>query len=522
MRIMKLRRLCLLFVLTGGLGALAAAPPSPGLDTERHIVPPIERREAELCARQLDYAARLIAQNYFRDITEPALIGAAAMGLYQAAGLAPPIELQREPGTYYAGRDVVEELTKIRQALGKHEALRGGRDVTVGLNAMLELLDPYSVLDAAENLIASTVDANVQVGLTVEDRADPRQPWIVRSVATGSPADRAGLKPGDALLGFDERELPLKMLPTLFVQSLAAPADTRHKALVRSPGEATPRTITLVYRVSGAVETPLFGRRRLDADSWDYWLDARQRIAYLRCGYLTQELEAEFFQVLRELRQQGMTGLVLDLRDCQGGFLKVAKGIADAFLDKGQSIARIRYGNRSTPANVLQNEVDRGEYLADGPPVLPREVKVVILVGPDTMGGGELVAAALQDNHRAVVIGQRTRGKGTVQTTFNDIGLDQTRFVSLRLSTGVLVRPSGQALQRLATSGASDPWGVRPNEGHELRISAELARQIRRWRHDYERRQFDNRVVLPLDMPQNDPVLAAALKHLQSAPKPEF
>ena len=123
-----------------------------------------------------------------------------------------------------------------------------------------------------------------------------------------------------------------------------------------------------------------------------------------------------------------------------------------------------------------------------------RDFTMVVLVNGDTMGGAELIAAALQDHHRAVVAGQRTRGKGSVQT-FTLVG--DVRF---KLTNGTFFRPSGKNLHRFADSKASDDWGVLPDE--DCRVSAELGNRLKQWWRQYSLRPVTSRECLVLDDPR--------------------
>src|SRR5262249_5673621 len=123
------------------------------------------------------------------------------------------------------------------------------------------------------------------------------------------------------------------------------------------------------------------------------------------------------------------------------------------------------------------------------------DLPVVVLVGPETSGGAELIAAALQDNGRATVAGQRTRGKASIQTMS---GLPVPK-IGLKLTSGTFYRPSGKNLHRFPDSKPGDDWGVRPEPKLEFRASAELNRQLREWWELQTLRPGSSREALPLD-----------------------
>ena len=134
----------------------------------------------------------------------------------------------------------------------------------------------------------------------------------------------------------------------------------------------------------------------------------------------------------------------------------------------------------------------------------------MILVNGETSGGSELVAAALQDNRRGVVVGQRTFGKASVQTMLA-LPMPNT---GLKLTSGNFIRPSGKALHRFPDSKLKDDWGVRPDPELTLPITADLSRQLYHWWQEPSIRPSTANDPLPLDDPENDPQRQAALKVL--------
>jgi carboxyl-terminal processing protease len=133
---------------------------------------------------------------------------------------------------------------------------------------------------------------------------------------------------------------------------------------------------------------------------------------------------------------------------------------------------------------------------------------LAVLVNGQTMGGAELIAAALQDHHRAVVVGQRTLGKASVQTP---IALPLPG-VGLKLTSGTFERPGGKNLHRFPDSKPSDDWGVRPDADGEFRVSPELGRRLAEWWRRQSLRPGGSNERLPLDDPSADPQRQAAVE----------
>jgi carboxyl-terminal processing protease len=245
----------------------------------------------------------------------------------------------------------------------------------------------------------------------------------------------------------------------------------------------------------------VFGVTRYDDNSWNYWLDSDRKIAYVRLGNLTGSNEAvgtpeELSDIVRALREDGLRGLILDLRWCPGGSLPGSTKTAELFLGEG-TIATVQY--RTQPEQVFRstNEDKHNDF------------PMVALINSDSTGGAELIAAALQDHHRAVVIGQRTHGKGNVQMLrpLGTIGV-------LKVTSGTITRPSGKPLHRFPDSKPEDDWGVHPDPGHEFRLSAEASRALRAWCDEQMMRPGSSTKRLPLDDPLADPQRNAALETL--------
>src|SRR5262249_29761398 len=140
-----------------------------------------------------------------------------------------------------------------------------------------------------------------------------------------------------------------------------------------------------------------------------------------------------------------------------------------------------------------------------------KTLPMMVLVNGDTSGGGELIAAALQDNERARIAGQRTRGKGSIQKMFPL----PAHGATLKLTSSILIRPNGKKLHRFTDSKPRDDWGVRPSEGLDFRVSPAMSRQVREWWQAQTLRPGASRERLPLDDPENDPQRQLALQVLR-------
>jgi carboxyl-terminal processing protease len=376
---------------------------------------------------------------------------------------------------------------------------------------MTSILDPHSgVLTAAEYRRNAAPEEFVEgLGLDLEPYGGVG-PLLVGVVVPGSPAQRGGLRPGDRITHVNEKAIADYPTGQSAVEALFGVRRHAPREDLDAPLVVPPQSVTVRYRRPGMegdrqVELvtqryrpeSVFGVRRLADNSWDYWLDRKAGLAQVRLGSLGVGAADELREVLLRLESDGLRGLVLDLRACPGGFLREALACAGQFVGD-VPVATVR--SRGQPEAVHRG-AGEGKFL-----VLP----LVVLVNGDTSGGGELIAAALKDHGRAVIVGQRTRGKASVQTPIH-LGLEG---VGMKLTSGTFLRPSGKNLHRFPESKPSDDWGVLPEPAYTLRLSPELTQALREWWQLQTLRPGDSREPLPLDDPANDPLRTLAVRAL--------
>ncbi len=400
-------------------------------------------------------------------------------------------------------KPLLDAIRAVRTELGPAKSL-GFDPLVVGLQAMLHSLDPYSgVLTSKEDRrAAGFAPLREGYGLEVPDEEGDRV--CIRDVLLGSPAQKAGIKAGDEIVGLydsDGRERKVKeslnllngrvslRKPQLGASALPEPISITYRRL----GEKVDRRATLEWQ-RFRPET-VFGTKRRDDNSWSYWIDGANKIAHVRIGNVVESTPDDLSDILGALRRDGMRGLILDLRGCPGGALDGSRRTAELFLGDG-TIATVEY--RNLPQDVFRSTSDEKD----------NAYPIVVLINEDSTGGAEMIAAALQDHHRALLIGQRTHGKGNVQKLRN-LGP-----VGLKVTSGVLLRPNGKPLHRFPDSKDSDPWGVQPDPGHEFRLSAEARIALRTWWEQQTLRPGSSSRRLPLDDPLLDVQRNAAVETL--------
>ena len=297
------------------------------------------------------------------------------------------------------------------------------------ITGMLSVLDPHSTyFDPAEYASFRTEQRSEYfgIGATIEDlREGTDVNTYIRATFPESPAHRAGLRFGDKIVEVDGQSMKGKTFPEVR-KFLLGPRGTTVKVTVEHPADKTSQTVSIIR---DAVSLPSIAQA--------YML--RQGVGYVAMtGGFNLTTADEFDQALRFLHSKGMNMLVLDLRGNRGGLLIQAVRVANTFLQRGQMIVtqkgRFRDSSQSYAA-VNEN---------------PDNVPVVVLVNGETASAAEIVAGALQDHDRALIVGETTFGKGLVQFPFQ---LDYES--ALLLTIAKYFTPSGRLIQRDYSGGGT-------------------------------------------------------------------
>ena len=206
------------------------------------------------------------------------------------------------------------------------------------------------------------------------------------------------------------------------------------------------------------------GYARGEGFEWNYFIDEGDKIAYLRLSGFGRNTARELRDALREIINQDAKGLVIDLRFNPGGLLSQAIQVSDLFVSQGRIVS-------TKGRNIRERKWDarkRGTY---------EDLPMAILINRFSASASEIVSACLQDHDRAVIIGERSWGKGSVQ---NIIELEQGGS-ALKLTTASYHRPSGKNIHRAPNAKESDEWGVSPSDGFEVKLNGREAEQLRNW-----------------------------------------
>jgi carboxyl-terminal processing protease len=328
---------------------------------------------------------------------------------------------------------------------------------TVSLDAMYrnaasglvkELDEPYSVLltpDRFRRLRESASGRYAGVGIEI----DMREGFVtIIAPLAGTPAARAGIEPGDRIMQVDGK--PTHGLTMEEVQQvLRGPTGTKVKLGIARGELDTAFTLTRRDIVFHPVQ-----RAEIMTG----------RVGYIELATFSEHAAREVRRAVDSLRRRGATSLILDLRKNPGGLFEQGIAVADLFLDPNQTIVSIR--GRTADAN---REFDDGEKQ------LWPDLPIVALIDSGTASAAEIVAGALQDHDRAVLVGTPTYGKGSAQSLFPVTGGG-----ALKLTTARWFTPDGRTIERDSTTGGIAPdmtvrrveGGVRSEEGGGKREEA--------------------------------------------------
>lgn len=306
------------------------------------------------------------------------------------------------------------------------------------LDGMLGQLDPHSQFlraDAYQETEEEMSNAFGGVGIQVEVRDN--QIVIITPIA-GTPAERAGLRRGDRITMIDGK-------------SIDNPSVEKTVRLVR--GEPDTMVNVTVYRPS-TKETLEFSlkRARIRLDSVRNATLRPGGLGYVQITQFSERTGKEFKAALAGLEKQGMRGLVIDLRNNPGGLLDAAIDVCNEFFNDGELIVY-------TQGRTAES---RENYVADnGHP--PRNYPIAILVNGGTASAAEIVSGAMKDTKRAVIVGEKTFGKGSVQSI-----IELQNGEGIRLTTARYYTPSGVTIHEK---------GIQPHV--ELEVSADDEGKIR-------------------------------------------
>lgn len=317
------------------------------------------------------------------------------------------------------------------------------RLVEGAIQGLLRRLDPYSSYIAPgeeEGLRRRTLGEYVGIG--IELGFGPRG-WTVIAPFHDGPAYRAGVLPDDAVIAIADHEIERLSLEAI-EDLLSGEPGTAVSMKVQGPGDAEPRRVEVI-RSRIAMASVVGAEEGLSARA-SAMLGAHEDLGYLRITQFHQDTGREFSRALAPMLRRGIRGLVLDLRRNPGGLMDQSLAVLDHFVRAGTLLSTV---NRR---RVVERFEASGQ--ADA-----AELPLVVLIDRHSASSSEIVAGVLQALSRAVIVGERSFGKGSVQ---NLIALEEGRG-NVKLTVAYYRLPNGRIIHRTRGNEQTDAWGVLPD-----------------------------------------------------------
>ncbi len=340
-------------------------------------------------------------------------------------------------------RDVAEALAIIENEHVVGVAIDYNSLVKSSIEGMLGSLDPHSNYFDAKEFEQFRTDQSSRyfgIGATIGDLTDPDGKIVgtyIRATFDGAPAHRAGLRYGDKIIEVNGKPMVGKPFPEVR-DELRGPRGTPAKLIIERYGTGQRETIQIVR---DAVPQPSISEAYM----------IRPGVGYIGMkGGFNQTTYAEFVEAMKRLKAQGMQQLVLDLKNNGGGLVGQAYRVANTFLSRGQTVF--------TQKGRIQGVTE--PYRAENPS--PEGMPVVVLVNRNSASASEILAGALQDHDRALIVGETTFGKGLVQNPFV---LDYGSMLLLTIAK--YETPSGRLIQRDYSDGGLYSYYTKGGVGRE-------------------------------------------------------
>ncbi len=350
----------------------------------------------------------------FRKLLMAAAVAIALAPAVHAADAVDAAEKEDEGETYRLLNLFGDVFERVRSDYVEHATDK--KLVEAAISGMLTSLDPHSGYLNSDSYQEMQVQTRGEFGgLGIEVTMENGLVKVVSPIDE-TPAAQAGLEPGDFLTHLDGEPVLGLTLPEA-VEKMRGRVGSKINLTVRREGrEPFDVSITRdIIRIRSV-------RSRMEG-----------KVGYVRISSFNEQTEEALDQAVEQLKQEAgpeLQGIVLDLRNNPGGLLSQAVAVSDAFLDQGEVVS-----TRSRRSEETQRFNARSGDIADGLPI-------VVLINGGSASASEIVAGALQDHRRAIVLGTKSFGKGSVQTI-----IPLTGYGAIRLTTARYYTPSGRSIQ---------------------------------------------------------------------------
>ena len=369
---------------------------------------------------------------------------------------------------------IVDVLDEVQQKYVRELDADKMRELVENMiNSGLEKLDPHSNFINAEEYKQFTKQSRGKFGgIGIRIGVDRVGQVFVESPMVGTPAYEAGIMAGDLIVKIDGKATENMALKKV-VESIQGEPGTKITLSVLHEGSKKPVDID-INRAEIKIDSVLGDTRdKMNLKEWNFWVEPETKIAYIRITNFTETTTAEITRIVDALQKTGMKGLVIDLRNNPGGLLRSAVEVSSLFLPEGELVVTTkgRGGVKEDTYNAHH----------DNPAMKPGTYyPIAILINRYSASASEIVAAALKDHLRAIIVGERSYGKGSVQ---NVIAMEGGTS-ALKLTTASYWRPSGRNIHRFPDAKDTDEWGVKPDKGYEVKLSDEERLEYYKWRRD--------------------------------------
>ncbi|MDR3516959.1 MAG: S41 family peptidase [Azospirillaceae bacterium] len=362
------------------------------------------------------------------------------MPTFAAAQTAPTAAGQKSDNT--ATYDQLNLFGTVFEQIRDHyvDPINDEQIIESAINGMLSALDPHSSYLNNKNFQDMEVETRGEFGgLGLEVSMEAGRVKVVSPI-DGTPADRAGLKPGDVIVQLNGEALANMGLDAA-VEKMRGPIGSAITLTIRRNGIADPFDVTL-------------NRAVIKIQSVRYRVE--QSVGYIRITTFTEQTQSGLDKALAEIKKEAgakLRGYILDLRNNPGGLLDQAVSVANTFIEHGE-IVSTRARNPADSQRFNATTVPKAEKLP-----------LVVLINGGSASASEIVAGALQDHHRAVIMGTQSFGKGSVQSI-----IPLTGHGAMRLTIARYYTPSGRSIQQL---GITPDIEVRPAQIEDLAPAAD-------------------------------------------------
>ncbi len=310
------------------------------------------------------------------------------------------------------------------------DTLDADKIITIGIDAMLDYLDPYTEFYAeedVEDLKMLTTGKYGGIGSIIRMRSDSTV--IVSEPYEGMPAAEVGLHVGDVLKKIDNTDLTGKKVSEVSDMLRGEPGTT-FVLTVERPGEITPREFKITRKNIKTPDLPYYGL--LNSQNVAEGVDG-SKIGYINLSQFTENCSSDVRKAVISLKEKGAKALIIDLRGNGGGLLGEAVKIVNLFAPKGRTIVETK-GKTNQSSSTYKTTREP----------LDLEIPLCILVNNGTASASEILSGSLQDLDRAVIVGSRTFGKGLVQSP-RDLPYD----TSIKVTTAKYYIVSGRCIQAI-------------------------------------------------------------------------